>query len=116
VKSALASATLILNFLLLMECYASSQSTTPRPSRQPIRLSTDLALVDAQVVNKKTGIPVHGLARDDFALYEDGAKQTITHFSLDPTPLSVILLLDVARQGPPVAQALFLEQVRQGSL
>jgi len=37
---------------------------------------------------------VGGLKKEDFILYEDGAKQTISHFSQDSLPLSVLLLID----------------------
>jgi len=59
-------------------------------------LTTDLVVVDAQVVNKKTGRTVGGLSREDFALYEEDVKQFVTHFSQDRLPLSVVLLLDVS--------------------
>jgi len=63
---------------------------------EPLKLSTQLVVVDAQVISKKTGAPVNGLTEHDFALYEEGVKQQITHFSKDTLPLSIVLLLDVS--------------------
>jgi VWFA-related protein len=46
------------------------------------------------VLQKNTARVVGGLAPEDFLLSEDGKKQTITHFSQDSLPLSVLLLID----------------------
>ena len=59
-----------------------------------IKLAVDLVLLDAQVMQQKTGRVVGSLKKEDFNLLEDGAKQQITHFSQDTLPLSVILLVD----------------------
>ena len=66
-----------------------------------IKLSTELVTVDVQVLNKKTGDTVSGLTTKNFEIYEDGVKQTITNFSQDKVPLSVILLLDVSGSVQP---------------
>ncbi|MEW6738074.1 MAG: VWA domain-containing protein, partial [Acidobacteriota bacterium] len=42
--------------------------------------------------------------KEDFLLYEDGKRQEITHFSQDPSPLSVILLLDVNSRMLPLVE------------
>ena len=78
---------------------------------QPIRLGTELIVLDAQVLNKKTGQPVAGLAKEDFALTEDGAKQQITNFSFDKSPLSIVLLLDVSG-----SVQLVIDQIRDRGL
>lgn len=67
-----------------------------KKSEEAITLSTDLIVLDAQVVSKKTRLAVPGLGKDDFALYEDGAKQYISYFSQNSLPLSIVILLDVS--------------------
>src|ERR1041384_6769074 len=71
---------------------------TPTPeSSDPqdiVKIDTDLVKVDALVMQKNTARVVGGLNREDFQLFEDGAKQEITHFSTDQLPLSVMLLID----------------------
>ena len=37
---------------------------------------------------------ITGLTKDDFIIYEDGQRQTITNFSIDPTPLSAAIIVD----------------------
>lgn len=44
------------------------------------RIDISIANVDVIVTDAK-GNPVAGLSKDDFELYEDGRKQTITNFS-----------------------------------
>jgi VWFA-related protein len=59
-----------------------------------VKVDVDLVTVDALVLQKNTARIVGGLKKEDFLLYEDGAKQQITHFSQDSLPLSVLLLID----------------------
>jgi VWFA-related protein len=59
-----------------------------------IKTDVDLVTVDALVLQKNTARVVGGLTQTDFLVSEDGNKQTITHFSQDSLPLSVLLLID----------------------
>jgi VWFA-related protein len=70
-----------------------SDETDP-PVAEIIKVDVDLVKVDALVLEKKTARPVGGLKREDFLIYEDGAKQQITHFSKDSLPLSVLIVID----------------------
>lgn len=70
---------------------------TPESDAEVVKVDVDLVKVDALVLKKKTATAVSGLKREDFAIYEDGAKQEITHFSQDMLPLSVLLVID---RGP----------------
>src|SRR4030095_16661382 len=56
-----------------------SQSQDPTQSIDPIKISTDLVVVDALVTNQQTGRVIGALRADDFQLYEDKVKQMITH-------------------------------------
>ncbi len=70
-----------------------SDETNP-PVAEIIKVDIDLVKVDALVLEKKTARPVGGLKREDFLIYEDGARQEITHFSKDSLPLSVLVVID----------------------
>ena len=59
-----------------------------------IKTDVDLVTVDALVLQKDTARVIGGLTQADFRVSEDGNKQTITHFSQDSLPLSVLLLID----------------------
>src|SRR5881392_692874 len=55
-----------------------------------IKTDVDLVNVDALVLRKNTNRVVGDLAREDFIISEDGVAQTITHFSQNQLPLSVL--------------------------
>lgn len=59
-----------------------------------IKTDVDLVTIDALVLQKNTARVVGSLKQEDFLLAEDGSKQTITHFSQDSLPLSVLFLID----------------------
>jgi Ca-activated chloride channel homolog len=65
-----------------------------RNQAEVVKVDVDLVTVDALVLEKKTARIVGGLNKQDFQIYEDGAKQEITHFSQDSLPLSVLFLID----------------------
>src|SRR5262249_39251366 len=67
--------------------------------------------LDAEVIRKKTGDVVGGLARNDFVLTENDARQDIAYFSQDSLPLSVLILLDVSTSVWPNTL-----QLRSGAL
>ncbi|MFY9557603.1 MAG: VWA domain-containing protein [Blastocatellia bacterium] len=69
-------------------------SESPRVANDNIRLAVDLVVLDAQVLQQKTGRVAGNLKKEDFVLAEDGVRQQITHFSQDTLPLSVILMID----------------------
>ena len=79
------------------------QQTT---SDDVVRINTNLVVLDALVVDKKTGRSVRDLKAADFELFVDDTKQQITYFSEDQLPLSVVLLLDVSGSVVP-----FIEQI-----
>jgi len=84
----------------------STPSETQKPSGTPeageevsegdvVRIDTQLVSVPAIVTNS-LGRPVPGLRLDNFIIYEDGQKQTITNFGTTEAPFEVALLLDTS--------------------
>jgi VWFA-related protein len=59
------------------------------------RVTSELVLVDVQVLRAKTGTPAPLLNSSDLILSEEGVPQQIAHFSRDEFPLSVVLLFDL---------------------
>ena len=59
-----------------------------------IKTDVDLVTIDALVLQKNTARVVGSLKQEDFLVSEDGSRQTITHFSQDTLPLSVLFLID----------------------
>ena len=87
---------------LLLIVSLSALAPVVLPSQEPdqsidtVKISTDLVLVDALVISQRTGGVVSNLRQDDFQLYEDKVRQTITHFSHDRLPLALVLTFDAA--------------------
>jgi VWFA-related protein len=69
-----------------------------------IKVNTDVVVLDAQIVSKKNKSVVSDLRREDFELYEDGARREIAYFGRDELPLSVLLLLDVSGSVRPIIE------------
>jgi len=61
--------------------------------RSQIRARVDLVVVPVSV-RDNNGLLVPNLDREDFKVFEDGKRQTITNFSLDAQPLSVAIVID----------------------
>ena len=58
---------------------------------------TDISLVQLNVgVVDREGRSVTHLSRNDFAVYEDGVKQSILHFEPTAAPFSLVLMLDMS--------------------
>jgi VWFA-related protein len=72
---------------------AFGQSTA---NEQVLKLHTELVNVDVQAKRKETGRIISNLTKDDFTVFEDGVKQTVSFFSQERLPLSIVLLVDRA--------------------
>lgn len=79
---------------------------TKPPDDEVIRLTTDLVVVDTQVVSQANGKIIGGLQAGDFIVEEEGVKQGISFFSQDKLPLSVVLLFDLTDTVQPVLKEL----------
>ncbi len=100
-----------LSAALFSVCPAQNPTSQEIILPDTIKLSTDLVVLDVQVLNRKTGEIINGLKAADFELYEDGVKQEITHFSQDRLSLSVILLMDLSGSVSPA-----LKEIQSGAL
>jgi VWFA-related protein len=78
----------LLALLLLLAAAAFAQDT-----QYKIRAKIDLVVVPVTVKGSGDQL-VGGLTQKDFAIYEDGRRQTITNFSADPVPLSAAVVID----------------------
>lgn len=93
---------LLLTAFLISPALPQTRERTVSPTRaeadikvaEIIKTDVDLVTIDALVLQKNTARVVGGLTQTDFLVSEDGNKQTITHFSQDSLPLSVLLLID----------------------
>ena len=66
-----------------------------RTSAQDFKIRAKVDLVVVPVTVKGSGNKlITGLTKDDFVLFEDGRRQTITNFSVDPVPISAAIVID----------------------
>ena len=66
-------------------------------SRGGFRFRSAVELINVTAtVTDRSGRFVSGLQKDDFAVYEDGQPQAITHFSNERVPVSLGIVLDVS--------------------
>src|SRR6476659_384303 len=61
------------------------------------KVESNIVSVDAVVYNKKTGQVVTGLKKENFAVFEDGVKQTISNFATPEAPITVTLVLEYSK-------------------
>jgi len=81
---------------LLLASPGFAQGDKPKPNStedEPIKLHTTLVQVPV-VVKERGGRYLTDLRRDEFTIYEDGARQTIEYFGTTEEPFNVALLLD----------------------
>src|SRR5688572_29424384 len=61
------------------------------------RFRTGVELINVTAsVSDGSGRFVRGLTKEDFALYEDGQRQEVTHFSSERSPVSLGIVLDTS--------------------
>src|SRR5882672_12868146 len=80
--------------LLIIICQPVFGQTSP--DAQVVKTRTDLVNVGILARQKKTGRIVTNLTQTDFAIFEDGVQQTVSYFSQERLPLSIIMLVDRA--------------------
>src|SRR5918993_1464834 len=80
----------------------------------PVNVDSAIVRVNIGVVDQR-GRPITSLNRPNFAVYEDGVKQEISHFELSSAPFSVVMMLDMSgstksfRQNIALSAARFLD-------
>jgi VWFA-related protein len=92
-RAAVLLTSLALPLLTILCAPTFGQSTS---DEQILKVRTELVNVDVLARNKETGRIISSLSRDDLTVFEDGIKQTISHFSQERLPLSIVLLVDRA--------------------
>jgi VWFA-related protein len=75
---------------ILLSCGLTAQA-----QEDVLKTETSLVQLNVGVVNKQ-GNHIINLSRNDFTIYEDGAKQTIQFFEPTEAPFSVVMLLDMS--------------------
>ncbi len=88
-------------FATLLSVTAVAQDGAP-----VFRMTSDLVLLDVQVIQKKTNPSTGALLRKDLQVFEDGKQQEIAFFSRDELPLSIVMLFDMTATSRVVLKRL----------
>jgi len=94
----------------LLSCVAMIAAVSGQEAAPVFRTTSELVLLDVQVIHKKTATSIASLRREDLQVFEDGKPQTITFFSRDELPLSIVMLFDMTATSQAV-----LKQLAQGA-
>jgi VWFA-related protein len=71
----------------------SPSAESPQSDPYTIRMDVEMVILRATVQDHK-GLPVSGLGKDNFQVYEDGVLQQITYFTHQDIPVTVGLVVD----------------------
>src|SRR5215204_2038355 len=99
--------TVVLTFLVFVAVFPARAQDVD----EVIRTETSLIQLNIGVVDKQ-GRAITSLTRDDFAVYEDGVKQSIQHFEPVDAPFSLVLMLDMSGSTVTFRQQLKLASLR----
>ena len=91
--SRLAALIILICFPNLLWAQESSSSNSAPRDEYTIRVNVDMVVLHATAQDHKN-LPVSGLNKDDFHVYEDGALQQIKSFSHEDVPVTVGLVVD----------------------
>ena len=80
-------------FALPQESWQSQPRPNSQENQETIKINVDLVVLHATVQDRKR-IPVSGLGKDDFQVYEDSVLQQIDTFSHEDIPVAVGLVID----------------------
>ncbi len=89
----------MLQMLLALACFWQDSAPV-------FRATSELVLLDVQVMHKKTNVATAALRREDLQAFEDGKPQSISFFSRDELPLSIVMLFDMTDTSQAVLKRL----------
>jgi VWFA-related protein len=88
--------------LLTLAAVAAAVVSTAAQSSDGFRFRSGVELINVTAtVTDDNGRFVSGLRKEDFTIFEDGARQEVTHFSSERVPVSLGILLDSSGSMTP---------------
>lgn len=92
----------ISSLTLIVIVVAIGTASVGAQDQEGFRFRSGIELVNVTAtVTDRNGRFVEGLRKEDFTVYEDGAPQEISHFSNEPVPVSLGILLDASGSMTP---------------
>ena len=102
---------LVFGIAIALLCFGTAVIGRAQNDDETIRTTVSLVQLNVGVVDRQ-GRAVTSLARGDFAVYEDGVKQSISSFEPAFAPFSLVLLLDMSGSTVSFRQQLKLASTR----
>ncbi|HKP87380.1 MAG TPA: VWA domain-containing protein [Blastocatellia bacterium] len=86
---------IVIKLLLPVIILSAATRALAQDQDEPIRLKADLVTITTSITDRG-GRAVKSLRAEDFTIYEDGAKQKISHFAATEEPFTLMLMLDIS--------------------
>ena len=87
--------TLLVSLPVLGASVLAGPTTPQQPQPPSFRTGIDIVSVNVTVTDPE-GRYITGLARDEFAVFEDGVQQELSFFTRSPLPIALALLIDTS--------------------
>jgi len=81
--------------LAALLCLSAAASAQSQDDPEVVSTSTNLVILNVGVADRR-GQAVTNLSQGDFAVYEDGVRQSVVSFEPTSAPFSLVLLLDMS--------------------
>jgi Ca-activated chloride channel family protein len=81
--------------LVALLCLSAAARAQSQDDPEVVTTSTNLVILNVGVADRR-GQAVTNLTRGDFAVYEDGVRQSVVSFEPTSAPFSLVLLLDMS--------------------
>ncbi len=97
---------LLQRYVVALCCTGLAAAVAGQDGAPVFRTTSELMLLDVQVIQKKTATSTAALRREDLQVFEDGKPQKIAFFSRDELPLSIVMLFDMTATSQVVLKRL----------
>jgi VWFA-related protein len=97
---------LLRRYLAALCCAGLAAAAAGQDGTPTFRATSELVMLDVQVIHKKTATSTAALRREDLQVFEDGKPQKIVFFSRDELPLSIVMLFDMTATSQAVLKRL----------
>src|SRR5690349_2615194 len=94
------------DYIATLCCIGLAAAIAAQEDSPIFRTTSELVLLDVQVIQKKTATSTAALRREDLQVFEDGQPQRITFFSRDELSLSIVMLFDLTATSQVVLKGL----------
>lgn len=89
------AATSALSIALLIFIFSASQNISAQEDDPILKVESSTVMLNASIFDN-SGKAASGLTQEQFSVFENGVKQTISYFSAAETPFAAVILIDTS--------------------